>query len=336
MAVEQSTEQSTTTSTVEYNIEPFSISFQRKDSYITHPRPKNDLMIRTALGEQVERTPVWLFRQAGRHLPEYRAYKEKTGHSFLEMLEYPEVSFMLSTGFFSRLYCLLHVAMVSSCLGEKTVLTSMQSKQDVAECTMQPVRRYDLDAAILFSDILVIAEALQIDVTMPGGVGILVPNPLDDPQEVELRIPPTNMMTEEYVEEYLGAVIESVKQIRQKMVKEDKSIPLIGFSAAPWTLLYYIVGGSSKKHNEIGMTWLSEHPAESTRLLETLTKLIVEYMSAQVEAGAHMLQVFEAMGMMIDEANFDKYCLPCLKIICDELKGRFPDVPLMVFARGAG
>lgn len=201
---------------------------------------------------------------------------------------------------------------------------------------MQPIRRYNLDAAILFSDILVIAEALQIDVTMPGGVGILVPNPLSGPEEVEHRIPPTDQMTEEYVQEYLGTVMESIRQIRERMTKEKKSIPLIGFSAAPWTLLYYMVGGSSKKNNDIGMLWLKEHPAESTRLLETLTKLVVEYMSAQVEAGAHMLQVFEAMGMMIDEEHFNAYCMPCLKIICDELKGRFPDVPLMVFARGAG
>eukprot|EP01039_Chlorochromonas_danica_P003464 gene3463-3794_t len=249
----------------------------------------NDLMIRAARGEVVERTPVWVFRQAGRHLPEYNDYKTQRGKNFLELLQDPI---------------------------------------DVAECTLQPIRRYDLDAAILFSDILVVLQALGIEVTMPGGLGITVPHPLVSADEVYSRLPQGSIN----IQDKLAHVIEAVKLIKKEL---KNKVPLIGFSAAPWTLMYYLVGGSSKKNQQVATHWLENHPVESTYVLDKLTDVIIDYLSAQVEAGADMLQVFEAMGDYISEQDFYTWALPRLERIRVVLKERYPHIPVLVFPRGA-
>jgi len=258
------------------------------------PALKNDCMVRAARGEATSRTPVWLFRQAGRHLPEYNEYKASTGKNFLQLLDDPV---------------------------------------DVCEVTLQPVRRYDIDAAILFSDILVVAEAVGIEVIMPGGKGIQVPQPLESPADIErITLPADPAAAAALVEAKLAHVISAVDLIVEKL---DGQVPLIGFSAAPWTLFYYMVGGSSKKGQELGEKWLQEHPEASSRILDSLELIVIEYLSAQARQGASILQVFEAMGDFITPESMQAAAMPRMENICKALKERHPDVPLMVFPRGA-
>ena len=150
--------------------------------------------------------------------------------------------------------------------------------------------RYDVDAAILFSDILVVPQAMGIEVTMPGGVGIQVPSPLTTTESVNSCIARTGD-PKELVKKELEYVMEGVRMIKSSLEKEGKDVPLIGFSAAPWTLFYYMLGGSSKKNNEIGVEWLKNEPEASQALLDKLADVVVEYTDAQIRAGADCIQV---------------------------------------------
>lgn len=256
--------------------------------------PKNDLLLRAARGEAVEQTPVWLFRQAGRHMAEYNAYKEKTGKHFLQLLDDP---------------------------------------MDVAEVTLQPLRRYDVDAAILFSDILVVPQALDVRVEMPGGKGIIVPEPLTSAEAVLEAAKKARADPAKLVAARLNHVTRAVSEIRSAQLDEGLDRTLLGFSAAPWTLLFYTVGGSSRTQGP-GMAFARAHPDAAHAMLEAYTDLVFEYMSAQVEAGAHALQVFEAMGMTLGKDDFEVLALPHLESLASKLKAKHPDVPLFVFARG--
>lgn len=262
------------------------------------------LLVRAARGEAVSRTPVWLFRQAGRHLPEYNEYKRARCKNFLELLRDPD---------------------------------------DVAEITLQPLRRYPLDAAVLFSDILVIPQALGIDVVMVPGKGINVPQPLCTAADAQALLSKHEALDlrEDVVFAQLAHVLEGAERVaaglRAGHLANDAEgvAPLIGFSAAPWTLFYYMVGGSSKRATDSGTRWLHDEPTLSEKLLAMLTDLVIEYLVAQADSGASVLQIFEAMGEHIGKDDFERFATPCLVKICRELKARRPNVPLMVFTRDA-
>mmetsp|Transcript_10786 Transcript_10786/g.21889 ORF Transcript_10786/g.21889 Transcript_10786/m.21889 type:complete len:432 (+) Transcript_10786:116-1411(+) len=240
--------------------------------------------------------PTWLFRQAGRHLPEYAAYKAEHGVNFLDMISSPA---------------------------------------HIAACTLQPLQRYrNLDAAILFSDILVIPEALGIEVTMPGGVGIQVPDPLQSVEEVVAMTASIDASGVDAVVDKLEYVMDGVRLIKSTMASSGLGQPLIGFSAAPYTLFYYMVGGTSKKNVDVGEHYMRTYPVESAALMSRLSSVVVEYLRRQRSAGCDLVQVFEAMGGTLEEGTFDGHVLPVLEGVGRKLEEKGVG-PAMCFARGA-
>uniref|UniRef100_A0A1L8DZQ7 Uroporphyrinogen decarboxylase n=1 Tax=Nyssomyia neivai TaxID=330878 RepID=A0A1L8DZQ7_9DIPT len=209
--------------------------------------------------------------------------------------------------------------------------TVCRTPELACEVTMQPLRRFDLDASIIFSDILVIPQALGLVVEMHPGKGPVFPEPLDGPGDL-------SRLTPEGAVERLTYVGDAITMMRHLL---DGKVPLIGFTGAPWTLMGYMIEGGGSKTMSKAKSWLTDHPVETKKLLDLLTGVIVNYLAMQVKAGAQMLQVFESSAEHLTKDEFLSIAVPHLKEIPERLKKRLQEeniecVPMTLFAKGAG
>ena len=243
---------------------------------------QNDLFLRAARGEQTERPPVWLMRQAGRILPQYRALRAGLS-GFKELVETPDLA---------------------------------------AEVTVQPVDELGVDAAIIFSDILVIPEAMGLRYEMVPGKGPYFPKTIKTKADIEL------LREGEDAAEYLPYVYQAVRKTNKHL---NGRIPLIGFSGAPWTLLAYMVEGSGSKTFSKAKGFLYRHPAEAHQLLEKLTTSIIAYLKAKIRAGVHLVQLFDSWAGILSPEQYREFSLPYLARICSAIG----EVPVTVFAKNA-
>ncbi|TDQ81947.1 uroporphyrinogen decarboxylase [Dongia mobilis] len=243
------------------------------------------LLIRALRGETLSRPPVWLMRQAGRYLPEYRATRAKAG-SFLDLCYSPE---------------------------------------HAIEVTLQPIRRFGFDASILFSDILVVPHALGQKVAFEEGRGPVLEALADDAAVARL--------TMDQFHQRLKPVYEAVSGIRAALPAETA---LIGFAGAPWTVASYMIeGGSSKDYARI-KAWAYGRPDSFQRLINLVVEATAQYLNAQIEAGAEALQLFDSWAGSLDHAGLLRWCYQPMKAIIDRVRMSHPDVPVIVFPRGAG
>ena len=248
---------------------------------------KNDRLLRALRREPVDTTPVWVMRQAGRYLPEYRATRAKAG-SFMALAQNPELA---------------------------------------CEVTLQPLRRFELDAAILFSDILTIPDAMGLGLSFAQGEGPQFARPVRSRAEVEkLGVP--DMETE------LRYVMDAVRVIRREL---DGSVPLIGFSGSPWTLACYMVEGEGSRDFATAKAMCWNEPATAHRLLDTLARSVAAYLSAQAAAGAQVLMVFDTWGGMLGPAAYREFSLRYMAQVIDALKAdaHARELPVILFSKGA-
>lgn len=226
--------------------------------------------------------PIWLMRQAGRYLPEYRKIREQ--HQMLEMINLPEVA---------------------------------------TEVTLQPIRRFNLDAAIIFSDILPLLDLMGLDLSFIPGVGPVLGKPIQSPGDVEKlkRVPAA---------EGMAPTLEAIRMTRREL---DGKVPLIGFSGAPFTLACYAIQGGGSKEFHSTKEFMYEQPAAWESLMTQLTESITEYLIAQAEAGAQALQLFDSWAGILSPGDFRQRVLPYVQQIVQQVKAA-TDVPFIYFGTG--
>lgn len=242
---------------------------------------KNDLLLKALKGEAVSRPPVWMMRQAGRYLPEYRVLREKYG--FFERCQTPELA---------------------------------------CEITLQPIDIVGVDAAILFSDILVVPQAMGLEVQLIESKGPVLPQPIQQASDLQ-------RITVPEVDETLGYVFDAIRLIKTEL---NGRVPLIGFAGAPWTLLCYMVQGKGSKTFDEAKAFCYTQSALAHQVLQMITDTTIAYLRGQVKAGVDTVQIFDSWGGLLSPRDFEEFSLRYIRQIVSALKD---EVPVIVFAKGA-
>jgi len=247
---------------------------------------QDSIFMRALRREPVDRTPIWLMRQAGRYLPEYRATRARAG-SFLDLAGNPELA---------------------------------------CEVTLQPIERYGFDAAILFSDILIIPHAMGLGLGFLPGEGPFFERPVRTTGDIDaLPMPDPNDDT--------GYVMDAVKLIRQNL---PVGTPLIGFAGSPWTVATYMIEGRSSKDFATAKKLLLAEPEAAHQLMNHLADATAAYLAAQVEAGADALMIFDSWGGALSPTLYREFSLASQQRIVDQLNKTCPNTPLILFGKGCG
>ena len=239
-------------------------------------------MLAVLAGQAADRPPIWMMRQAGRYLPEYRELRASTP-DFLSFCYNP---------------------------------------QKASEATLQPLRRFNLDAAIIFSDILVIPDALGQKVRFEVGEGPRL-EPLVTPDDMKRLHPEVNLRL-------LGPVYEAIDRTKSQL---DGSVALIGFAGAPWTIASYMIAGRGSPDQMAARLFAYRHPDDFARLIDLLVLSITEHLVRQVQAGAEIVQIFDSWAGVLPYGEFEKWCLSPLERILREFKARCPFAPVIAFPR---